>query len=226
MRRTYIQFLFILVGCFIPNFVIAQVNDFGGITSFSVSKKIGRNAGAKIEQELRFNNHISTYDRSKTSVGVDYSLFRKKLNVELDYDFINQRNNEYFELKHRVSFGLSTDYAFNKLEFDFRTRGQSTWRDNQRGDYKYNPKYVWRNKLGIAYDLFGSPLKPFASGELFCPLNGSEGFYLDGYRLTTGLKYRVTKRTVLQFELRYDQELQQSNSQNILYAGVGWNYKL
>ena len=144
----------------------------------------------------------------------------------MDYDFINQRNNEYFELKHRASIGFSTDYNLKKFEFDLRTRGQSTWRDNQRGDYKYNPKYVWRNKIGLAYDIFGSPLKPYISGEIFCPINSSNGFFMDGYRLTTGLKYRLTKHTTLQIELRHDEEVQQANPQKNTYTGIGWNYKL
>lgn len=226
MRRTYIQFSLIFIGYFIPSFIFAQINDFGGIGTLSLSKKIVKNLNAELEQEFRFKESLSMYDRSKTSIGLDYSMLKKNLKVGLNYDFINQQLDEGNELKHRASIGLSTDYKYNRLEFEIRTRGQLTWRDSERGDYNYNPRYLWRNKLSVTYDIFGSPFEPYLAGELFTPLNGKKGFYLDGVRASTGLKYRATKHSSLKFELRYDQDLQQAAAQNIIYAGLGWEYRL
>ncbi|NDP20983.1 MAG: DUF2490 domain-containing protein [Paludibacter sp.] len=225
IKFTYIlSFLFLCL--LIPFSSSAQTNDFGAIGSVSISKDFGRFSGAKLEQELRFDQNVSSFNRSLTSLGINYSLLRKLLMAEMDYDFIYQHKKDRYEFRHRATLGLSSELKLRTLEIGLRTRGQSTWRDELRGSYNYNPKYVWRNKLECAYDIFGSPLKPFISGELFCPINGAKGFYLDSYRATLGLKYRISRHTSVQVQLRYDQEIQQANPKSIMYAGVGWNYKL
>lgn len=218
--------LSITITWIMPTFTVAQTRDVGAIGSVALSKDFGRSWDAKLEQELRFNHNLSTFDRSLTSIGVDYALIRNFLKAQVDYDFIYQRQNDYFEFRHRTSAALATSISCRSLDFELRTRGQAIWRDESRGDYKFNPRYVWRNKLECSYKIFGSPVKPFASGEVFLPLNSAHDFYMDGYRVTLGLKYRTSQHASLQFYLRYDQDVQQANPKSILYGGVGWNYKL
>lgn len=224
-KFTYIlSFLFLSLS--FPFSLFAQTNDFGAIGSISISKDFGRFSSSKLEQEFRFDQNVTSFNRSLTSLGVNYSLLRKLLMAEADYNFIYQHKNDVYEFRHRASLGLSTELKLRTLEIGLRTRTQATWRDEQRGSYNYNPKYVWRNKLECAYDIFGSPLKPFISGELFCPVNGAKGFYMDGYRATLGLKYRISRHTSVQVQFRYDQEIQQVSPKSMMYAGVSWNYKL
>ncbi len=115
---------------------------------------------------------------------------------------------------------------FQSWELELRTKGQATLRDETKGDYKYNPKYVWRNQLELSYTIFGSPLKPYISAEIFCPLQSKYGFYMDGFRAILGLKYRVSQRNSIDFRLRFDQDIQQANPLSMVYGVVGWNYKL
>lgn len=226
MRKTVRIIVFAFLVWAYPCFLTAQTSDAGAIGSLSLSKDLGRRIGATVEQEFRFNQNVSSFDRSMTTVGVDYTLIKKLLKAEVNYDFIYQRQDTYFELRHRGSASLSAQMKSNSFGFKLRTRAQSTWRDESRGDYKFNPKYVWRNKLECEYTIFGSPVKPFVSGEVFCPLNGGSGFFMDGYRAVVGAKYRLSSHTALEFMLRYDQEVQVANPKNILYGGVGWSYKL
>jgi len=208
------------------SFLVAQTSDIGAIGSLSLSKDFGDKWDAKFEQEFRVDNQLSLFNRSLTSIGLNYTIIRKFLTAEIDYDYIQQRQNDYFELKQRSSVALSFQKDFSAFEVEFRTRAQSIWRDESSGDYKFNPKYVWRNKLEGSYTIFGSPIKPFVSTELFCPLNSVNGFYLDGIRATAGCKYRLNLRTSITFLLRYDQDIQQANPKSALYGGIGWNYKL
>jgi len=226
MGKVFQILLLIIVGSVAPVFSFAQTSDIGAIGSLSVSKDIGRSWGAKVEQELRINQNLGTFDRSLTSAALDYSIISKTLKAAIDYDFIYQNQIDYFEFRHRTSASLTAQKSFHSFNLELRTRGQATFRDESRGDYKFNPKYVWRNKLECTYTIFGSPIKPFISGEVFCPLNSEHGFYMDGYRAVLGAKYRVTKQTSLQFLFRYDQDVQQANPKSMFYAALGWNYKL
>lgn len=222
-----IQILIVsLITFVIPFGVFAQTNDAGAIGSVSVSKDIGRFADLTLEQEFRINKNFTTFDRSLTSLGLDYTVIKKYLKAELDYDFIYQNQVDYFEIRQRASLGLNTQIELNSFDFKFRTKGQLMWRDEMRGDYNFNPKYTWRNRIECVYNIFGSPVKPYVSGEIFCPLNGANGFYLNGYRAILGVKYRLSKRDAIDFMLRFDQDLQQANPQRIIYGGVGWSYYL
>lgn len=226
MNKTFKIIAFILCGLFLPNISYAQYKDFGIMGSFALTKAINKKWDAKLEQELRTNTNTSRYDRSKTTFGLDYTIIKKTLKVEGDYNFIHQRQKEYFEFRNRASFSLTGSKDFNQFSFDLRSRLQSTWRDENRGDYKYNPKLVWRNMLECSYAIFGSPFKPYVSAELFYPINSAHGFYMDGVRATLGAKYRTTQRSTLDFYLRYNQDVQQESPQSMLYAGFGWRYRL
>lgn len=205
---------------------MAQTSDFGAIVSVGLNKKINYKLTAKFEQELRFDNNLRSFDRTLTSVGLDYALIRKVLKAQVDYDFINKNQQDYYQIRQRASLALCYTKAVNSLEFDFKTRAQGMWRDERRGDYKINPRLFWRNKVECTYNIFGSPLKPFASAEVFCPLNSRNGFYMDGCRLVAGAKYRFTSRISTQLYFRYDAVIQEAYPIQLFYTGVAWTYKL
>lgn len=218
--------IFALSAVLLPTFALAQTSDVGGIATVGLTTKLGRNFGAKVEQEVRFNNNFTSFDRTLTSVALDYTLIKKTLKAQIDYDFIYQNQIQFYEVRHRASAALAYSFALNSFEFDLKTRGQSIWRDDARGNYKVNPKLVWRNKIECAYAIFGSPIKPFVSAEMFCPLNNPRGFFMDGYRLVAGAKYRISTHVSIEPFVRFDQEIQQKNPKRIFYGGFGWTYKL
>ncbi|MEI7501678.1 MAG: DUF2490 domain-containing protein [Paludibacter sp.] len=226
MGKVCYILLFVFIGSFLPCLLPAQTSDIGAIGSFSMTKDFGDKWDAKVEQEFRFNNNLVMFDRSLTSVGLNYTIIRKILKAEVDYDFIYQRQVDYFEIRQRSSAALATQFKINSFDFEFRTRVQAIWRDESRGDYKFNPKYVWRNKLECTYTIFGSPVKPFISTEIFCPINSVHGFFMDGFRGTMGVKYRMSLHTSTMFFVRYDQDIQQANPKSVFYGGFGWNYRL
>lgn len=219
--------LFTISACLftIQLMAFSQRSDAGAIGSIRVSKDVGRNWDFQVEQELRFNQLLSVLDRSLTSLSVDYAIVPKLLKAGLSYDFIYQNKESEFEYRHRGSLLLNAEVKSGLFDFNVRTLIQSTWRDEQRGSYNFNPKYVWRNKIECTYNIFGSPLKPSFSTEIFSPINGAHGFYADAYRLKLGLKYRYSQRQSIDAFIRYDQEIQQANPESLLYLGVGWNYK-
>lgn len=224
MNKVY--FIFIFVALLAPMQAQTPVNDIGGIATVGVTTKLGRNLGAKLEQEVRFNNSFTAFDRALTSVALDYTLIKKTLKAQIDYDFIYQNQIQFYEIRHRASAAVAYSFALNSFEFELKTRGQSIWRDDARGNYKVNPKLVWRNKFECAYAIFGSPIKPFVSAEMFCPLNNPRGFFMDGYRLVAGAKYRISTHVSIAPFVRLDQEIQQKNPKRIFYGGFGWTYKL
>lgn len=222
----FAKFTVATLACLLSVLSFAQTYDVGAIGSIGVSKAIGRSIAVNLDQELRFNTNLTELDRSATSASFDFALIPKFLKVEAGYDLLYQNKVSYYEFKHRAAIGLSVQKKLSLIGLKFRTKLQSTWRDETMGDYKFNPKAVWRNKLECNYTIFGSSVKPFTSAELFCPINSANGFFMDGLRLVVGAKYRTSARTTLDFYVRYDQDIQQPNPKSIVYGGIGWNYKL
>lgn len=205
--------------------LLAQLSDVGGIVSVGITKDFGRKWDSKLEQELRFNQSLG-YDRALTAFELYYKIIPKYLKLGMEYNLINQNiKSEYYEFRHRAAFQLSGATKLNRLELQLRTRAQSTWRDEAKNDYKINPKLVWRNKFECAYDIFGSPIKPSASAELFFPINSSHGFYLNSYRLRTAVNYKYSRTQSIEMYLRYDKEVQTTSPESVLYIGVSWLYR-
>jgi len=204
----------------------SQTRDAGGIASVSVSQSFSKKWGAKIEQEFRFNQNYSVYSRAATSLGASYGLVPKRLKAEAEYVFIHQNVITSYEIRQRASLGLLAKIDYRQSDFSWQSRIQSTWRNEDYGDYKFNPKYVWRNKLKYSYTVFGSCYKPYVSAEIFCPLNTKNGMLLDGVRGVIGCEYRINKHSSVDLFYRIDQDLQKANSQTMFYTGVGWHYRL
>ena len=187
---------------------------------------MSRFADLEVEQEFRFDNNMTSFRRSTTSLGFGYELVRDFLKINTGYDLICRDEENHYEMRHRVSVALNAQRKYLRTDFKIRTRLQSTYRDENRGDYKFNPKYVWRNRMEVQYNFFKLPLRPYASGEVLCPVNSRHGLFADEYRLTLGCKYRLTRKNTLDISLRYDHEIQQVAPENILYLNLGWKYKI
>ena len=225
-RIQYYILLFFLISSGYLIKAAAQLHDVGGMAALSLAKDFGRSASVDLEQEFRFDDSFSSFKRSTTSAGLSYTLIRDLLKASAGYDLQYRNEDNFYEMRHRFSLALNAERKYMRYDFKFRTRMQSTYRDENIGDYKFNPKYVWRNKAEVEYSFFQLPLKPYLSGELLCPINSKHGFFADEYRITLGAKYRVSRRNYLDLWLRFDQEIQQVAPENILYIGVGWKYKL
>ncbi len=223
MRNVYIYIIIFTV--FSINKLAAQLDDAGGIGSVSISKDLGKLTELSLEQELRFDKGLTDLRRSSTSLSADFTIVKRLLKAQLDYTLQYRRADEdQYEFRHRLSAGFVIQQRYNRFTFKLRTRGQATIRNENRGDYKYNPKYVWRNRLQVEYNIRKSPFKPYISGEVFCPVNSNNGFFMDSYRIIGGTKYSLSKQSTFDFQIRYDQDVQVAGPKNILYGGIGWNY--
>ncbi len=224
MRHIFWKLTLLLLS--IASTANSQTQDAGGIASLAVSKSYGRNWGFKLEQEFRFNQNYSTYNRATTSLKATFNFLPKLLKAEGEYALIHQNRISYCEIRQRGSFGLSGKIEFRPFDISFTSKVQSTWRDNRTGYYKFNPKYVWRNKLECAYTIFGSPFKPYISGEVFYPVNTQYGAFIDGVRGIIGGEYRLNRRSSIELFYRIDQDIQKSNPLTMHYTGIGWQYRL
>lgn len=222
MRKSFIFcILFLMVG-FVSK---AQTFDTRGLLGAEYEMKIMKGWHWGTEAEVRFDQNFTHYDRLKLSVGTDYTFWKKRVKVGVAYDFLNYQQEDYFENRHRVGLRLSYTQKFQQCKISYRALFQSTFRDERRGDYKFNPKTYMRNRLAFTYNFPSQPLKLYASEEFWWRLYHPENKIIDATRTIVGVEYDINKHQSLDFYLSMDDEVQVSNPKHTLSLGVVYSYK-
>lgn len=222
-----IRTLFLLL--IFPFFVYAQEKretDAGAALSVEIQKNLVRNFNLSLEEEVRLIDNRIGFDRSVTSVGIDYALFNNKIKVGGYYAFLYLYNNDYrYEMRHRYYLNISYKETINSFTLSWRGRLQGTSRDEDRGSYKINPKYMMKNKLQVEYTIFGSPWKPFTSCDIYTELNNPKGNEIPRIRYQGGVSWRMNRTDYLEFYLRYDDNFSEDDPKTVM-IGVGYKIKL
>ena len=180
--------------------------DVGGIFSVQLNKDLTRRLETSFEGEVRLLSNNIGFDRLTSSIGIDYKIV-KGLKAGVFYNYMYVYNNDFrYESRHRYYANLSYKHEINrKLTLAWRTRFQGTYRDENRGNYKTNPKYVLRNRLEAEYNILGTRWKPYLSAETTNSLNDPLGNEIYKLRFQGGTSYRLDRTTYLDFYLRADE---------------------
>lgn len=222
MRKILWSFLFL-----IPVLLHAQdrETDFGASLSLELQKDLTRRFALSIEEELRLltNNHDIGFERNMFTLGLDYRILDKKLKLGAYYCYIYLYNNDfYYEHRHRYFLSLSYKHVLDQsFTLTWRGRFQGTLRDENRGSYRVNPKYVLRNRIDLEYTIFGSPWRPSVSADFAVTTNEPRGNELYRIRYQAGVNWRLNRTDSMDFFLRMDHYLVDKDP-NVISIGVGY----
>lgn len=177
---------------------------------------------ATAEGELRFDQNFTHYDRVKLEVGTSYLFWQKRIKIGVAYDFLNyyHREDRFFENRHRVKGYLTISPKFGAWKLAYRAQVQTTFRDERRGSYKFNPKTYMRNRLAVTWSVPHQPVKLYVSEEFWWRLYKPGNNIIDRLRSTAGIVYDINKHHALNFFLRFDHEVQVRNPERFLSVGI------
>jgi hypothetical protein len=226
MMINKIKYLFFLLLVSFSSLAQSQrETGLGASFSLDLEKGLSRFLSLSMNEEIRLIDNRTGFDRTVTSVGLDYSLFNKKIKFGVYYAFIYLYNNDYlFEPRHRYYFNLSYKESVEQFTFSWRGRLQGTYRDENRGEYKINPKYILKNKFEVEYALWGLPWKPYLSCDFSTAMNDPMGNDLNRIRLQGGTNWRLNRTTYLEFFVRYDDYFTKGDD-NALSIGACYKIK-
>jgi hypothetical protein len=203
-----------------------RTTDMGGIVSAEFSTDLGGDFGLSVEEELRFDNRCTEFDRWLNSLGVDYTFWRNRMKVGLTGDYIRRHNDEgYYENRWRLGAQLTYSENFRHFKFAYRTKLISTFFDERTGEHRVNPKLYWRNRLQISYQQPNSRFKYSLSAELFWLLNDPKNSVVDNLRTVASVEYRLTRRHYLTAFARMDNDLQVKEPVDRFYFGLDFRMK-
>ncbi|GHT76641.1 hypothetical protein AGMMS50262_15400 [Bacteroidia bacterium] len=226
MVKNKRKYLFLLLIGFSLTLYAQRQTNYGAIFSGELEKGLTPNLSLSLGEEVRLIDNSVGFDRSSTSVGLDYAFLQKKIKVGAYYNFMYLYNSDhYYEPRHRYYFNLSYKEAVGQFTLSWRGRFQGTYRDENHGEYKINPKYVMKNKFEVEYSVWGHPWKPFISCDFTSELNDPTGNDLTRVRYEGGTTWRLNRTDYLNFFVRFDQYLT-AKDPHVLSLGVGYKVKL
>ncbi len=200
--------------------------DIGAIASAEVSVGVSRNVGLSLEEEFRFQNNCTQFDRWLNSFGVDYIFLRGRMKLGITGDYIRRFNDDrYYENRCRAGLQLTYSETYRRFKFSFRTKLLSTFRDESTGDYRVNPKMYWRNRLQVTYQMPNSRFKYSISSELHWLVNDPKNNVVDNLRTVAAVDYRLTRSQFLAAFIRMDNDLQVKEPVDRFYFGLTYKLK-
>ncbi|MBO72057.1 MAG: hypothetical protein CMD35_00435 [Flavobacteriales bacterium] len=168
-----------------------------------------------IEQQLRFNDNISTFDRTFTELNGRFS-FLKNFNFGLTYRymFINDHtgNTQGFEKHFRWDYYISQKIKVSQFEIQNRIKYQNRKeiRDPSIRCICETRNY-WRLKSGVKYKIKNWKYDPYFSSEIFLPTNKREKQLNNRYRLAIGTDIKISKRQKLRVRYMFEREIKSWN---------------
>jgi len=209
------------------------VSDFRTRISVGMDKKIVKGLHVSVSEQVRFKDNVSTFDRSKTDVGISYKVCPYfKFGADYSYMYVKRSadSDPNHESRHRADFFLTGLYKLGPWHFSLREMFLSTW--NMRPSFntfqKPNPALDLRSRFKFSYAFYDKPLEPYISCEVRNTLNAvdytslsttgatmSENVkynkvYVDKIRTCVGLEWSINKRNSMDFYLMYDHGKKQS----------------
>ena len=184
-----------------------QTFETGGVVGAEYEMKILKGWHWGAEAEVRFDQNFTHFDRFKVGVGTDYAFWQKRIKIGVGYSYLNYHKEDYFESRHRITGSLTLAEKFGNWKLAYRASFQSTFRDNRRGDYTFNPKTYMRNRLTVSYKVTGKPVKIYASEEFWWRLYHPEKRIIDDLRTVVGVEYSINKHHTLDFFIRSQNEV-------------------
>ena len=147
--------------------------EFGGRVSLSLDKKITRGLHVSLEEEIRFDNNFSSFDRLQTTVELNYKV-NEYLKLGAGYALINGysgTNHAFKNARHRIMVDVKGTVKVADWNFSLKERLQLTRRTGDFNPYQ-NPQnaLMLKSRLSARYKGFGK-VQPYAYFEVRNYLN-------------------------------------------------------
>lgn len=210
-----------------------RFTDVGAITEAKVATTLMNDVELEVEEELRFENYGGFHlDRWLTALTVESPLplpvLAKRLHAGIHLDYVRHYDDHgFYDNRMRAGLFFSYSETVRRFKFTYRTRWMMTYRDERTGEYRVNPKWCWRNKFQAAYQIPGSRFKYTLSTEFFFRLRSrSEDAFIDQWRTTFAVNYRLTRQQSISAFVRMDNDLQVAQPFDVFYMGFTYNHNL
>jgi hypothetical protein len=181
------------------------IDDFGTWWGAEVRKTFARDFRASLQAEYRLNENSSSTKNFYIAPAIRYAPL-KWLYLNAGYRFDNrfQKEDRYFNQRHRFNFDIGFTYELKRFDLEYRTRFQLQWENYFSSKIEY-PIMFSRNLIGVTFKWPQLPLSTSASGELWLPIESNTE--LSKFRFILAQEYKVTKQHRIQLRFVFQTDL-------------------
>lgn len=215
--KSCIRTGFIFIICwFIGTTLFAQeIIDTELWTGATFELQLNEKFRAEIEQQVRFNDTLSSYKSTFTEPGIRYKL-NKHISFKVKYRYTVRPDDDN---RSRISF--SGYYRWSKkkfpLSFQYRLKFQDTKEQNTGKKFTF-----LRNKFTIQYNL-SKKADPFLAYEHFYKFNKKNE--PRAWRFTAGFDWKLIKSLELSTFYRYEEEMNVKKPEAQHIIGIMFTYE-
>ncbi|MBS1656557.1 MAG: DUF2490 domain-containing protein [Bacteroidetes bacterium] len=202
-----------------------QQEDFQGIVSLGLEKKISSSVSLSLLNEERWNQNLSELGYAFLDGGINYRIDRHwTLGVNYRYMLLRNLDNEY-NGRQTLYGDVAYSKGVKRLSFTLRARLQNAWYPLVLNETKQNSVLYNRDKLTLRYRV-NYYFVPFINGEIFIPVNHPTHEKIDRYRAAAGFYYNFNDFFKAEVYYQVAHELNQSNKKTNYAIGLGCFYEL
>ncbi len=210
----------------IPLGLLGQQKDFQTWWEFSLDKGLNNGIDLSGEIEQRFRNNSLNYDRSLVTVSAEYDLM-EYLNVAAGMRaLLTNSREQMLNARYRLQADAMSRVSLLGVDISFRTRLQYGFDDlilNE--DYSQNSLNN-RNRLKVAYHIFGTRLDCFASVESWHQIGDRPNQHMKKVRYSAGTRFMVNFRSSLSVRYIMEDEIHVRNPMQSYILVFGYEYDL
>ncbi|MBO4381762.1 MAG: DUF2490 domain-containing protein [Bacteroidales bacterium] len=208
--------------------------EFGARISLGLDKKIVKGLHITLEEEARFDNNFSGFDRLQTTLGIQYKV-HNNIKLGLGYAFIapySPSNAAFKNVRHRLMADITGTLKMGNWNLSLKERFQWTYRMGDMNLFQ-SPRNLLGLKSRLMLKYKGRIVEPYVYVEMRNVFNapsvyayfdgtdymtesgattGDPGWFLTGYnncyvnrvRSCLGLDFKISKKHELNIALLGD----------------------
>lgn len=174
--------------------------------------KIAKKLHFELSQELRLKNNSSALNSTFTEMGFKYKLL-KNLDGGIYYRFTITPDG----FTHRPFADVSYEIKMHDWTIEPRLRYQ-----HQEELNKIAKNYI-RAKVTVSYAI-NKHWEPYMNGEIYYHAFYYKGSQFDEYRVSTGMKYDLSKEHAFKIFYLFGTEFNVNNALQAQVAGISYEY--
>lgn len=190
-------------------------NDLTGRLELEFDFKITRHLSFGIENSTRFKDSFRAFDRNYLTGSFSYKPI-EYFKAGVGYTFMSIWHDgkkktgyrKFWDLRHRAYADVTGILPVGQWKFSLRERALATFRTLEYDPLeKVSPQWLLRSRVYVEYASRRHPIYPYLSVEMSNTLNVPryiERNYIEEIRNRIGLKWRLTRRSYLDFYYRLD----------------------
>jgi len=221
MRSHFLLFALLLAGL-IP--ATAQTTDIKLWNAYKFSADISKRWSADIEQQIRFNNNISSFDFALTEVSVAY-----KINKYIDagggirYSYLDYNTDESIDSYDRFRWMADLKFDTDVFTKDLKANLRFRYQESREVAGTTSPDRYLRTKFQLEYNL-SKLVDPDVSYEIYYKF--AEPSEFRAHRINISANWRIIKKLHLETSYIYEWEINVNHPDKEHIIAIGLKYKL